>query len=73
MDKPSPRELREATGISQSYASMIANGVRDPSRPLAIHIFRKTGWKHPLIADLCADQIDVLEKVDPWHPRDAAA
>lgn len=66
-------DLRE-TGISQSYASMILSGARQPSRPLAIHIFRKTGWKHPLIADLTEEQMDVLEAVDPWKPaQDAAA
>jgi hypothetical protein len=73
MDKPSPKELRDATGISQSYASMIASGDREPSRPLAIHIFRRTGWKHPLIADLTAEQIDVLESVEPWCPTPARA
>jgi len=68
MDKPSQQALREATGISQSYASMIANGVRAPARPLAIHIFRRTGWKHPVIADLTDEQIDVLETIEPWVP-----
>lgn len=65
-------DLASAAGISQSYASEIANGKRQPSRPLAIHIFRKTGWKHALIADLSVEQIDVLETVEPWVPREAA-
>ncbi|QSR19006.1 helix-turn-helix transcriptional regulator [Novosphingobium sp. KA1] len=73
MDKPSPRELREATGISQSYASMIASGVRPPSRPLAIHIFRRTGWKPEIISDLTDEQIAMLEQVEPWTPRQDAA
>lgn len=73
MDKPSPRELREATGISQSYASMILNEnpekARTPPRSLAIHIFRQTGWKPPVIADLTEQQIAVLEQVEPWSPK----
>jgi hypothetical protein len=62
-----------AAGISQSYASMIVNGKRQPSRSLAIHIFRKTGWRPPLIADLTDEQIDVIESVDPWRPDHASA
>lgn len=73
MEKPSPRELRDATGISQSYASMIANGVREPSRPLAIHIFRKTGWRHPMLADLSDEQIATLETIEPWEAREPSA
>lgn len=73
MDKPSPKALREATGISQSYASMIANEKRDPPRSLAIHIFRRTGWKPSVISDLTDAQIDVLEQVEPWTPRQDAA
>lgn len=48
---------------------MIASGVRDPSRSLAIHIFRAMGWKHPTIAKLTDDQIAVFEQVEPWTPR----
>lgn len=59
-------ELAAAAGISKSYASEILSDVRTPSRPLAIHIFRKTGWKHPSLAELTADELDVLERVDPW-------
>ncbi len=74
MEKPSPKELREATGISQSYASMIANEKREPPRSLAIHIFRRTGWRPSVIADLSDEQIAVLEQIEPWAPRrDAAA
>lgn len=73
---PSIAELRGATGISQSYASMILSGDRQPSRSLAIHILRKTGWKHSSIADLTDEQIDVLESVEPYratpHKADAA-
>jgi hypothetical protein len=36
---------------------------------LAIHIFRRTGWKHSLIEMLSDQQIDALEAVDPWSPR----
>ena len=71
-------ELAAKAGISKSYASEILNG-RQPARPLAIHIFRKTGWKHGSILSLTDEQIDTLEEIDPWTPprdrpqQDAAA
>lgn len=68
MEKPSTGELAKAAGISKSYASEILTGVRDPSRPLAIHLFRSSGWKHRVIADLSVEQIDVLESIEPWTP-----
>lgn len=63
------KDLCDAVGISKSYASMILSGRQKPSRPLAIHIFRAMGWKHPTIADLTDAQIDTLEAVEPWTPR----
>lgn len=67
-EAPATGELADKAGISKSYASEILSGKRDraPSRPLAIHIYRQTGWRHPLIADLTDDQIATLEAVDPW-------
>lgn len=73
MEQPTPKELREATGISQSYASMILSGERTPARSLAILIFRKLGWRHDSIAGLSEEQMAVLEQVDPWTPRDEQA
>lgn len=72
MEQPSKyTDLAEKAGISLSYASEILGGQRVPSRPLAIHIYRKTGWRHSIIADLTAKQIDTLEAVDPWvAPKD---
>jgi hypothetical protein len=57
-----------------SYASEILSGARNrvPSRPLAIHILRTTGWRHPLLADLTDEQIDTLEQIEPWVPRQQA-
>jgi hypothetical protein len=72
MDKPSPKALVEASGISSSYASMILSDgdhKRVPPRSLAILLFRKTGWKHESIADLTEEQMQVFEQVDPWTPR----
>lgn len=73
MPKPSFTALVEATGISRGYASDILNSKQAPSRPLAIHIFRCTGWKHSLIADLTDEQIDVLESIEPWAAAEKAA
>jgi hypothetical protein len=73
MDKPSPKALVEATGISSSYASMILSGDRTPTRSLAIFIFRSLGWPHPSIADLTEEQMQVFEEVEPWVPAKAKA
>lgn len=58
---PTIPDLREAVGISQSYASMILAGTRVPPEDLAIRIFRGTGWKPPCIANLTPREIDTLE------------
>jgi hypothetical protein len=62
-----------ALGISKTYASQILTGKQRPARPLAIHIFRKTGWKHEMIASLTDEQIKMLETIESWTPRDEAA
>lgn len=67
-ETPTIKALTDAVGISPSYASMILSGARPPSRPLAIAIYRATDWRHPLIADLTDEQIDVLESVEPFAP-----
>ena len=67
MDKPGTGELAAAAGISKSYASEIVNDVRDPSRPLAIHILRQTGWRHDCLAGLSEEDLAVLERIDPWR------
>jgi hypothetical protein len=72
MDKPSPKQLVDAAGISPSYASMILSDGdhrRVPPRSLAILLFRKTNWRHPSITDLTDEQMAVFEQVDPWTPR----
>lgn len=69
---PRTQELADKAGISKSYASEILNG-REPKLPLAIHIMRSTGWRHPVLADLTDEQIAVIEAVDPWTPQDRAA
>jgi hypothetical protein len=76
---PTPKELSEAVGISPSYASMILSESDDPGtsrtppKSLAILIYRKLGWKHPVISDLTEEQMTVMEEVDPWVPKRAAA
>lgn len=74
MDKPpTTGQLADSAGISKSYASEIVNGLRRPSRPLAIHILRRTGWRHPSITALNDEQIATLEKIEPWTPREQVA
>lgn len=70
---PAVSDIVEQAGISKSYASEIRSGVRRPSRPLAIHIFRTTGWRHSLLDGLTDEQIDTLEAIDPWRPSQSAA
>ena len=65
-------DLSAAVGISTSYSSMILSGKQRPSRSLAIHIFRKTGWRHTSIEALSDAQIATLETVEPWSPRPAS-
>ena len=71
-DKPTISDLRAAVGISQSYASMILSGDRQPSLPLAIRMFRETGWRHGVLAPLSETEIDVLERVTALTPDKAA-
>ncbi|GMM93092.1 helix-turn-helix domain-containing protein [Qipengyuania sp. MTN3-11] len=63
-------DLATKAGISPSYANQIINGARTPPRPLAIHIYNKTNWKHDSIAALTDEQIDMLAALDPWTPQD---
>lgn len=72
MEKPTVTVLAKAAGISKPYACEIL-GNRVPARPLAIHIMRTTGWKHPVIADLSDEQINLLESIEPWTPRQEQA
>ena len=73
MGKLKTSELARDAGISASYASEVLSGVRRPSRPLAIHIFRTTGWRHPLLDGLTDEQIDTLEAIEPWRAPEKAA
>jgi hypothetical protein len=72
MATPTPKELCDAAGISVSYANkLLLDGEhrRVPPLSLAIHLYRKTGWKHPeALADLSDEQIALLEQVQPWTP-----
>jgi hypothetical protein len=68
MEKPRVTDLAASAGISKTYASDILATKQPPSRPLAIHIFRTTGWRHPLIADLSDEQLAMLESIEPWKP-----
>lgn len=64
-------DLAAQTGISPSYAHDIMSTRRQPSRALAIHILRKTGWRHDVIADLTDEQIALLEQIEPYQPKAA--
>lgn len=69
MEGLTPTTLAAAVGISMPYASQIMSDQRKPSRPLAIHIFRTTGWRHDVLADLTDEQLAMLEAIEPWKAR----
>lgn len=74
MEKPSLKTAMEVAGISKSYAWDVLNDKQAPSRPLAVHLYRRTGWKHPCIASLTEEQIAASEILEPWiAPRERAA
>jgi hypothetical protein len=68
-----PTDLSTKAAISISYASEILSGERDPSRALAIHILRKTGWRSKVLNGLSEAEIAVFEKHEPWTPSKAKA
>jgi hypothetical protein len=55
-----------ALGISKAHASNIVSGKQSPSLPLAVAIWRATGWKCGRIAHATDAQLKVIEEVDPW-------
>jgi transcriptional regulator with XRE-family HTH domain len=69
MNKPRVKDVASVVGISTTYASDILSGKQRPSRAVAIRILRCTGWRHDCLAGLSDTEIDVLERVQPWAPR----
>ncbi len=63
---PTAKCVSDEVGISPSYASMILSLQRLPPKSLAIAIFRKTSWRHPVIRKMTEDEMAVFEKHDPW-------
>lgn len=60
---PGLAEQLRSIGISESYASQIANEKRAPSMPLAIKIHRQLGLRLGPIKHATEDQIAALEAV----------
>lgn len=58
-----PKALSDAANISPSYASMILSGDRVPPIPLAITIYRATGYKLGPIADATDQDIEAAERL----------
>jgi hypothetical protein len=72
MNKPTIKQVVAATSISRSYACDILNGKQSP-RGLVVEIYRKTGWKAPLIAHMTDEQIAVIEEAELLTPTGRAA
>lgn len=72
MDKPSLRKLMDAVSLSKSYAHVIlqdgANGVQTPPLNLAALIYRETGWRHSLVAEMSHDALIEIAEKQPWSP-----
>jgi hypothetical protein len=64
MGKPTIRQLMDAAPISKGWASAILSGEKTPSRALAVHIYRQTGWPAPVIAHLSDEQIEAVEEAE---------
>ena len=64
MGKPTIRELMDAAPVSKAWASGILSGSVVPSRALAVHIYRQTGWKPGVLAHLSDTQIDAVEQAE---------
>lgn len=67
-EKSLASKIISATGVSPSYASMVASGVREAPWSLAVAVYRATGEKLSRIAHLNDEQIDVLETIERWEP-----
>lgn len=63
-NKPRVMDVVKAVGISKGHASNILSGADDPSRSLAIRIYRATGWRHPAIEHLSTKQIRAFEDLE---------
>ena len=66
--QPSTTEFATEAGISMGYASDLLRDNRPMPRSLAIHMFKRTGWKHHSIASLTTQQIKILAQVESWTP-----
>jgi hypothetical protein len=52
---------------------MILGLQRMPPKSLAIAIFRKTKWRHPVLRKMSEDEMAVFEKHDRWvAPKERA-
>lgn len=63
MAKPSLNAKIISLGVSKSYASQIVAGVRAPSLPLALRIFRELGLKFGPLVGATKAEISALEKM----------
>lgn len=72
MEKPSLKSLMEAVPISKSYAALILQDAdKAPQTPplnLAALIFRETGWKHHIIAEMSDEALAEIADKHPWTP-----
>lgn len=64
MGKPTIRELRSVAPLSKGWAAGILSGSVVPSRAMAVHIYRQTGWKPKVLEHLSDAQIDAVEQAE---------
>lgn len=64
---PSIPALMDAVRCSKSYAALIRNGQSIPLN-LAAVVFERTGWRHPLVAQLSDATVIEIAQKQPWSP-----
>jgi hypothetical protein len=57
----------EELGVSRGYACDVLNNKTQP-RGLIVQIYRRFGWKAPLIAHLSDEQISTIEEAESLAP-----
>lgn len=57
-----PKTLSDVAGISQSHASMILGGTREPSLSVALRIYDATGKQFGILKGLSPDTIADLRR-----------
>lgn len=73
LDSPSLASRLVSIGISESYASQLANKRRAPSLSLSLRIYRELQERMGPVAHCSDEEIAALERVNATRSQEAAA